>query len=76
VLPTLYFVHTIHDYVVAESELRLTVENAAAMAQLTTREVVLREASSRNMDEACVSTEKEEATGASEGSSDESDDDS
>jgi len=50
-------VWAVHGSVEDSTERRLAAENAAAVEQLSIREVLLREASSRKMDEECVSTE-------------------
>jgi len=69
-------VWAVHGSVEDSTERRLAAENAAAVEQLAIREVLLREASSRKMDEECFSTEEEDVTGDSGGSTDESDGDS
>jgi len=69
-------VRTIHECVANATERQLVAENAAAVAKLATREIVLREAGNRKLDDACVSTEEEDVTGGSGGSTDESDGDS
>jgi len=69
-------VRTIHECIANATERQLVAENAAAVAELSTREAVLRKASNCKLDEAFVSTEEEDVTGGSGGSTDESDDDS
>jgi len=69
-------VRTIHECVANATERQLVAENAAAVAKLSTLATVLREAGNRKLDEACVSTEEEDVTGGSGGSTDESDGDS
>jgi len=69
-------VRTIHECVANATERQLVAENAAAVAKLATLATVLREAGNHKLDEACVSTEEEDVTGGSGGSTDESDGDS